>query len=152
MKAKVDELKSHSEQLERERKEALSRSESVSNQLDKLVAELSHLGHDSSKNNGEQTIHATVHTFGKLHKLEIIADDDDDDGDSDYHKHDRLMRKPRVRQYWHNGTLHREADERRVRFSELFWDLIFVAVVGNLGHDLVQDITAANIERFILTL
>ena len=130
--------------------EALLRSESVSKQLDKLVAELSHLGHDSSKNNGEQTIHATVHTFGKLQKLEIIPDDED--STEDHHRHDRLMRKPRVRQYWHDGTLHREAQERKVRFAELFWDLIFVAVVGNLGHALVEDISAASIQRFILTL
>ncbi|CAI2180747.1 894_t:CDS:10 [Funneliformis geosporum] len=149
LKAKIEELKSNSEQLERERREALSRSDSVSKQLDRLVKELSQLGHDNNHKNNEQTIHATVHTFGSLQKLEIIADDED--SAEEYHKHDRLMRKPRVRQYWHAGTLHREAEERKVNFKELFWDLIFVAVIGNLGHVLVEDVTLVNIERFILT-
>ncbi|CAG8630031.1 uncharacterized protein OCT59_000861 [Rhizophagus irregularis] len=149
LKAKIDELKSHSEQLERERKEALARSESVSNQLDKLVGELSQLGHHDTSKNGEQTIHATIHTFGPLQQnLEII---EDDDSSEDEHKYDRIMRQPKIRQYWHNGNLHREAEERRVSFTELFWDLIFVAVIGNLGHDLVEDISGTNIERFILT-
>ncbi|GBB85599.1 hypothetical protein RclHR1_01210007 [Rhizophagus clarus] len=149
LRAKIDELKSHSEQLERERKEALSRSESVSNQLDKLVGELSQLGHDNNNSKNEHTIHATIHTFGPLQQnLEII---EDNDSSEDEHKFDRIMRQPKIRQYWHNGNLHREAEERRVSFTELFWDLIFVAVIGNLGHDLVEDISGANVERFILT-
>lgn len=149
LKAKIEELKSHSEQLEKERKEALARSESVSNQLDKFVGELSQLGHHHHNNKGEQTIHATIHTFGPLKNLEII---DDDDSTDDEHKYDRIMRQPKIRQYWHKDKLHRESGERRVSFTELFWDLIFVAVIGNLGHDLVEDISGANIERFILTL
>ncbi|GBB85600.1 hypothetical protein RclHR1_01210008 [Rhizophagus clarus] len=150
LKAKIDELKSNSEQLERERKEALVRSESVSNQLDRLVEELSQLGHDNNNSkNGEHTIHATIHTFGPLQQnLEII---EDSDSSEDEHKYDRIMRQPKIRQYWHNDNLHREAEERRVSFTELFWDLIFVAVIGNLGHDLVEDISGVNIERFILT-
>uniref|UniRef100_U9T6P4 Uncharacterized protein n=2 Tax=Rhizophagus irregularis TaxID=588596 RepID=U9T6P4_RHIID len=150
LKAKINELKSHSEQLEREREEALARSDSVSNQLDTLAGELSRLGHhNSNSKNGEHTIHATIHTFGPLHNLEII--EDDDDSSEDEHKYDRIMRQPKIRQYWHNKNLHREAEERRVSFTELFWDLIFVAVIGNLGHDLVEDISGTNIERFILT-
>ncbi|RIA82456.1 bacterial low temperature requirement A protein [Glomus cerebriforme] len=152
LKAKIGELKSHSEQLEREHREALLRSESVSNQLDTLAKELSQLGHhnDASKN-GEQTIHATIHTFGPLQNLEIIDDDDSTDDEDHDHKFDRLMRQPRIRQYWYKNKLHREAGERKVSFTELFWDLIFVAVIGNLGHDLVGDISGVNIERFILT-
>ncbi|CAG8512414.1 1861_t:CDS:10 [Funneliformis mosseae] len=149
LKAKIEELNAHSEQLEQERREALSHSESVSKQLDQLVKELSQLGHDNNQKNNEQTIHATFRTFGTLQKLEIIADEED--SAEEYHKHDRLMRKPRVRQYFHAGTLHREAEERRVNFTELFWDLIFVAVIGNLGHVLVEDVSLVNIERFILT-
>jgi hypothetical protein len=149
LKAKINELKSHSEQLEQERKEALAHSESVSSQLDTLVGELSRLGHrNNNSKNGEQTIHATIHTFGPMQNLEIIEDSDDEDE----HKYDRIMRQPKIRQYWHNNNLHREAEERRVSFTELFWDLIFVAVIGNLGHDLVENISGINIERFILTL
>ncbi|RIA82457.1 bacterial low temperature requirement A protein [Glomus cerebriforme] len=149
LKAKIEELKSHSEQLEQERKEALLRSESVSNQLDTLAKELSQLGHNNNSKNGEQIIHATVHTFGPLQNLEII--DDDDSTDDEDHKFDRIMRQPKIRQYWHNRKLHREAEERRVSFTELFWDLIFVAVIGNLSDDLIEDISGPNIEKFILT-
>jgi hypothetical protein len=72
-------------------------------------------------------------TFGPMQNLEII---DDDSSDEDEHKYDRIMRQPKIRQYWHNNNLHREAEERRVSFTELFWNLIFVAVIGNLGNDL----------------
>lgn len=41
--------------------------------------------------NIKETIHATVHTVGKL-QLKIIADED--------FSHDRLWHTPRVRQYW----------------------------------------------------
>ncbi|CAJ0753383.1 23008_t:CDS:2, partial [Entrophospora sp. SA101] len=74
-------------------------------------------------------------------KLEIIADEEEES-----HIYDRLWRKPRVRQYWHDGTLHREAEERKSSYTELFWDLIFVAVVNNLGHLLVSDISFSNLE------
>ncbi|CAG8543727.1 12173_t:CDS:10 [Cetraspora pellucida] len=130
LKAKIDELKLNSIRLEQERAEALENSESVAKQLDHLVEELKGLGHGSDTS--EQTIHATIHTFGNLQKLEIIADEDDGE---------RLTRKPRVRQYWYKGVLHREADERSSSYSELFWDLIFVAVVSNLGSMLIHDIS-----------
>ncbi|CAG8446895.1 11155_t:CDS:10 [Diversispora eburnea] len=136
LREKIDELKLNSARLEKERSQleqeraaALERSANIGTQLDKLVNELKYLGHDNTDSNSEQTIHATVHTYGHLQKLEIIADEDEI-----IHSYDRLMRKPRVRQYWHKGTLHREADERHASFTELFWDLIFVAVVRNLGH------------------
>ncbi|CAG8475343.1 13045_t:CDS:10 [Cetraspora pellucida] len=130
LKAKIDELKLNSIRLEQERAEALENSESVTKQLDHLVEELKELGHGSDTS--EQTIHATIHTFGNLQKLEIIADEDDGE---------RLTRKPRVRQYWYKGALHREADERSSSYSELFWDLIFVAVISNLGSMLISDIS-----------
>lgn len=117
-------------------------------QLDKLVKELEQIGHKNDSNS-ERTVHATVHTFGNLKKLEIIPDNDNDDI---VHRYDRLLRKPRVRQYWYQKTLFREAEERRASYTELFWDLIFVAVVRNLGEMLVADISGANLERFILTL
>ncbi|CAG8448429.1 10115_t:CDS:10 [Diversispora eburnea] len=148
LRVKIDELKLNSARLEQERAAAIERSENVGNQLDKLVNELKKLGHENTDSNSEQTIHATVHTYGHLQKLEIIADDDEEEIIQSY---DRLMRKPRVRQYWHKGTLHREADERHASYTELFFDLIFVAVIRNLGHTLVSDISGTNLERFILT-
>ncbi|CAG8445156.1 893_t:CDS:10 [Acaulospora morrowiae] len=151
LRAKIDELKAKSEnyekehvQLERERAEAQSRSEQVGQQLDKLVTELKQLGHGDE--NSDQTIHATVHTFGHLQKLEIIADEEEEEVN-----YDRLIRKPRIRQYWHEGTLHREADERSSSYTELFWDIIFVAVVQNSGHLLVEHISGQSLEKFIVT-
>ncbi|CAJ0899842.1 6072_t:CDS:10 [Entrophospora sp. SA101] len=149
LKAKIDELKLNSgnllqekQKIEQERLEAEARSESIAQQLDKLVDELKKLGHHGNDDkNSEQLIHATVHTFGKIRKLEIIADEEEES-----HIYDRLWRKPRVRQYWHDGTLHREAEERKSSYTELFWDLIFVAVVNNLGHLLVSDISFSNLE------
>jgi len=143
LKVKVDELKEYSARLERERTEAVSRSESVTGELDRLVAELKQLGHADA--DSEQTIHATVHTFGRLQKLEIIADDEDRD-------YLRLIRKPRVRQYWHDGALHREAEERSMSYTELFWDLIFVGVVRIIGHTLVSDVNSASLKHYFLTL
>ncbi|CAG8510157.1 9436_t:CDS:10, partial [Ambispora gerdemannii] len=148
LKAKIDELKLNSERIEREKQEALSQSELVSKQLDTLVGELKQLGH-STDSNSEQSIHATVHTFGALQKLEIIADEDDEE-----HVYDRLIRPPRVRQYWHDGTLHRELEERSSSFTELFWDLVFVGVVGALGHNLADNISVKgtrSLEQFFNT-
>ncbi|CAG8519481.1 5356_t:CDS:2, partial [Paraglomus occultum] len=142
LKVKVDELKEYSARLERERAEAVSRSESVTGELDRLVAELKQLGHADA--NSEQTIHATVHTFGNLPKLEIIADEEDRD-------YLRLIRKPRVRQYWHDGVLHREAEERTMSYTELFWDLIFVGVVRIIGHTLVSDVSITSLKHYFLT-
>ncbi|PKC15655.1 hypothetical protein RhiirA5_483782 [Rhizophagus irregularis] len=156
LKAKVDELKTNLAKVQDERTqmqqeraqmeaEAQTKSEQVAQQLDKLATELKELG-QSSDVDSEQTIHATVHTFGRVRKLEIIADDNEDEVD-----YNRLWRIPRVRQYWHIDTLHREAGERVSSFAELFWDLIFVAVVQNLGHILVEDISFGTIQRFIIT-
>ncbi|CAG8487368.1 7485_t:CDS:10 [Ambispora leptoticha] len=148
LKAKIDELKLNSERIEKERQEALSQSESVSRQLNVLVRELKQLGHNTDSDS-EQTIHATVHTFGALQKLEIIADEDEE-----HDAYDRLIRAPRVRQYWHDGTLHREAEERSSSFTELFWDLVFVGAVGILGHQLINNISsegAESLEIFFIT-
>ncbi|GBB99866.1 hypothetical protein RclHR1_03660013 [Rhizophagus clarus] len=156
LKAKIDELKTDLANVQEERTrmqqeraqmeaEAQTKSEQVAQQLDKLASELKELGHNSDADS-EQTIHATVHTFGHIRKLEIIADDEDDETD-----YNRLLRVPRVRQYWHIDTLHREAEERTSSYVELFWDLIFVAVVQNLGHILVEDISFGTVLRFIIT-
>ncbi|RIA96032.1 bacterial low temperature requirement A protein [Glomus cerebriforme] len=147
LKSKIDELKIDLTKVQEERAQmeaaAQTKSEQVAQQLDRLASELKELGHGSE--DSEQTIHATVHTFGVLRKLEIIADEDDE---FDYN---RLWRIPRVRQYWHLDTLHREAGERASSYTELFWDLIFVAVVQNLGHILVEDVSFETVQRFIIT-
>ncbi|CAG8445145.1 892_t:CDS:10 [Acaulospora morrowiae] len=144
LKAKIDELKLNTQnydkeraRLEQERTEAQSRAEEVGRQLDKLVAELKQLGQGDT--DSDQTIHATVHTYGHLRKLEIIADEEEEEDN-----YERLIRKPRVRQYWHAGTLYRESEERSSSYTELFWDLIFAAVVQNSGDALVEDISASN--------
>jgi low temperature requirement protein LtrA len=72
--------------------------------------------------------------------------------DEEDFSYDRLWRIPRVRQYWHFDTLHREAGERKASYTELFWDLILSAVIQNIGHLLAADISFESVQRFIVTL
>ena len=49
------------------------------------------------------------------------------------------LRKPRLRQEWLNAEhtiLRRERSERKAQLMELYYDLIFVAVIATLGHSL----------------
>ncbi|RUP48010.1 bacterial low temperature requirement A protein-domain-containing protein [Jimgerdemannia flammicorona] len=91
-----------------------------------------------------KTIHATIHTFGHIRKLEIIPDEDE-------HQYDRLIRRPKTRQYFKGDTLHRGAEERRTSYTELFWDLIFVGAIGLMGHELVHKPDGFHLEQFVLT-
>ncbi|KAI9027778.1 bacterial low temperature requirement A protein-domain-containing protein [Hyaloraphidium curvatum] len=47
---------------------------------------------------------------------------------------DVLFQRPRVKQYFKNGALHRSPEERKTSWLELFYDLIYVAVIAKLGH------------------
>ncbi|RVX69833.1 hypothetical protein B0A52_05667 [Exophiala mesophila] len=62
-----------------------------------------------------------------------------------------LIRRPRVLQYFHKGQLRKVLDEERVagRF-ELFFDLLYVAIIANLADDLAETPTRENLVKFIL--
>ena len=74
-----------------------------------------------------------MHTFGKLRKLEIIADEED------------LVMI--------DYGVHQELDVlAKTIILKLFLDLILSAVVQNIGHLLATDISFGNVQRFIITL
>ncbi|RUS34427.1 hypothetical protein BC938DRAFT_480490 [Jimgerdemannia flammicorona] len=147
-----------------------------------------------------KTIHATIHTFGHIRKLEIIPWNSAaflrsgkrkifnklsaltytsllSTADEDEHQYDRLIRRPKTRQYFKGmayhtehshciflaqthrwlilfslgDTLHRGAEERRTSYTELFWDLIFVGAIGLMGHELVHKPDGFHLEQFVLT-
>lgn len=63
----------------------------------------------------------------------------------------RLYRPRHLMQYFFNDTLYRTRDIRRVSSEELFLDLVIVAAVASLGHELrAQPISWRSVEKFLL--
>jgi hypothetical protein len=79
--------------------------------------------------------------FGKTDfKVEVI----ENEVEQDLPIRQRLYRSPRLRQFWKvasDGTkvLVREKEERKTSWNELFYDLIFVAAVSNVGDNLASN-------------
>lgn len=72
-----------------------------------------------------ENFHVSAETFGKLKNLKLIKVKD---------KREKLLRVPKVRQYIINGVLHREVDEMKVTWYELFVDLVYIAIVFKSSH------------------
>lgn len=62
-----------------------------------------------------------------------------------------MIKRPVIRQWLHGGHLYREKDERKPSQFELFFDLIFVAVVNGLGHATAEASSAVNAFKFVLS-
>eukprot|EP00177_Eucheuma_denticulatum_P008666 GFKZ01015760.1.p1 GENE.GFKZ01015760.1~~GFKZ01015760.1.p1 ORF type:complete len:625 (-),score=65.08 GFKZ01015760.1:570-2444(-) len=63
----------------------------------------------------------------------------------------RLFRRRHLMQYFYNGILYRTNGLRKVTTEELFLDLVIVAAVAALGHELREtEISWSPIEKFIL--
>jgi low temperature requirement protein LtrA len=86
-------------------------------------------------------IHATSEIFGALTNFKIIEYDNDERS---------LLQKPLLRQYFIGKILYRTKHERKVTWDELFFDLVFVAVIALLGQVLHSDVTSENIKKFIM--
>jgi hypothetical protein len=97
----------------------------------------------------EETIHATAQTFGHLKKLKLIHI---------VSKNDAFIRKPKIRQYFLNGVLHRESEERDTSWYfesiyiryELFLDLIYVAAISKAGHLIAEHYDWTSFFHFFL--
>ncbi|CDF34786.1 unnamed protein product [Chondrus crispus] len=63
----------------------------------------------------------------------------------------RLFHDRHLMQYFYQGTLYRTVGKRKVGTEELFFDLVIVAAVAALGHELrISEITWQSTEKFIL--
>jgi len=60
-----------------------------------------------------------------------------------------LLRRRYLRQYFEGDTLVREVSERKVSYDELFLDLIMVASLATLNHELRADVTWLSLGRFV---
>ena len=69
--------------------------------------------------------HVSAETFGKLKNLKLIKVKD---------KREKLLRIPKVRQYVLNGVLHRELEEMKTTWYELFVDLVYVATISKASY------------------
>lgn len=86
---------------------------------------------DTLATTSSSTIHVTSETFGELKQLVLIK-----------HKHSEdLWQKPVARQYFVGKTLHREEEEYRVQYIELFNDLIYVGCFGKTGYLVAEKYT-----------
>ena len=57
------------------------------------------------------------------------------------------------RTWWQTPTLHREEDEalhRKVSWLELFYDLVFVAVIAQLSHNLALHMSWSGLAGYVL--
>lgn len=63
----------------------------------------------------------------------------------------RLFRERHLMQYFYNDTLYRTVGVRKVSTEELFLDLVIVAAIAALGHELREsEITWLAVEKFLL--
>ncbi|KAK9465489.1 bacterial low temperature requirement A protein-domain-containing protein [Lipomyces arxii] len=61
-----------------------------------------------------------------------------------------LIIRPYALNYFHNGTLHRTKSERGSSTFELFFDLLYVGIVGNLAEAATEKATGASIGMYVL--
>ena len=76
--------------------------------------------------------HGTFEAFGKLPKLKVI----------------KFGQIPR--QFILDGILHREEEERKASWMELFFDLVFVGVIGQLSHTVQHDLVFHHIWEYFI--
>ena len=84
--------------------------------------------------------HATFEVFGKIPKLRVI----------EHPKGKGVFNPLRIRQYLLDGILHREEAERKASWMELFFDLIFVGVIGQLGHTAAHHLDGHGIWEYFI--
>jgi len=80
--------------------------------------------------------------FGSLKNMKFLEEEEDDQ--------ERFFKRPRARQFFYNGGLVREREERRPTFHELFLDLVFVVIISKLGERLSEDATWNGVQEYIL--
>lgn len=61
-----------------------------------------------------------------------------------------LFTRPRIKQYFHEGKLHRSLEHRKTSWLELFFDLIFVAIVAKLGNHYTEAPSWARLSDFFV--
>ena len=83
--------------------------------------------------------HATFEVFGRIPNLKVIR-----------HPKEGIFHPFRVRQYLIDNILHREEEERKTSWMELFFDLIFVGVIAQLGHAVQHHLDARGIWEYFI--
>ncbi|KAI9335485.1 bacterial low temperature requirement A protein-domain-containing protein [Obelidium mucronatum] len=65
---------------------------------------------------------------------------------------ERLFRRPKVRQYFHNNVLHRSSEELRTSWLEIFVDLLYVGVFCKAGTIIIEEQSWDAFERFLFLM
>ncbi|KAJ3028112.1 UNVERIFIED_CONTAM: hypothetical protein HDU68_002433 [Siphonaria sp. JEL0065] len=65
---------------------------------------------------------------------------------------ERLFRRPKVRQYFYNGVLHRSSEEFRTTWLETFVDLLYVGVFCKAGLIVMQEQSWDAFQRFMFLM
>ncbi|KAH9272106.1 hypothetical protein BASA83_005695 [Batrachochytrium salamandrivorans] len=89
-----------------------------------------------------EVLHVTAETFGGIQKLKVF----------DIKRKDRLLRVPKLRQYFCKDVLYRGSEERKTSWVELFVDLIYVGVIAKAGHIVGVGLTWSALNRFALLI
>eukprot|EP00835_Amoeboradix_gromovi_P001159 NODE_47_length_27404_cov_0.284270.p4 type:complete len:550 gc:universal NODE_47_length_27404_cov_0.284270:24111-25760(+) len=87
----------------------------------------------------DEYTHATYELFGKLPNLRVIR-----------HPRVGVIHPLRVQQYIYQDILHREEEERKTSWMELFFDLIFAGVISQLSHSLQHHFDSLGIWEFFI--
>jgi low temperature requirement protein LtrA len=145
LRAKIKELREQARQAAEERRLAEEQCRNVDGQLNTFQHELQQFDSVTS----ESSHHHTEDAFGAT-KIAII------EAPHQHHSHDATeydhfpIHPPRVRQYLHEGVLHREEEERKTSWTELFWDLVLVGVISKLAHAVADEADGLAIGHFML--
>lgn len=92
------------------------------------------------------TPHAAEHLrFGHVEYEEVDLDP------SDEPKRHYLIRRPRAHQWFFKGKLHRSSEGRSSNRMELFFDLVYVAIIAVLAEAAVSQPNGAGLVKYILT-
>ncbi|KAI8906298.1 bacterial low temperature requirement A protein-domain-containing protein [Gorgonomyces haynaldii] len=109
--------------------------------LDDAFESVTTLEHSETTTEEEDVIHVSAETFGHLKKLKIIHV---------VEKRDRLLRAPKLRQYFIDQVLHREEHEHKTTWYELFVDLIYVGCIAKAGALLAPAYDTISLYQFVL--
>ena len=140
----VHALRARMEYLENERRQAAVAAGNLNAELSQLANEFQRVAMMNKEYDLEDedsdALHVTEEMFGYVPIQNVERPN----------QSHRMVRRPYLRQYWEDGVLMREKEERKTSWSELFLDLVFVAAVATLGHQLIDDFEPWKLHRYIV--
>jgi len=152
--AHIAALRNRSADLRDQLAEAQARKKEMEILYEDLLTEASGVGQEINELEGNTEIakedvkHVTEGNFGPIQFREPERKQKTFDPRRSFWR--RVFRRPRPNQYFHKQVLVRDNHHRTASWNELFFDLVFVAVIALLGHDFIGKNNAEGLNEFAL--